>query len=148
MVLLKPKDSPPIKDRDGDSHTYVLSRFPAILGREILAKYPVSILPKIGDYEVSKETMLKLMSCVAAKRVDGESIVLETAALVDNHVPDAETLFQIEWAMLEYNFSFFGNGKTFDLFATIGATVKAFLTSTLTDLLAASSQPVKQPSTN
>lgn len=148
MPLLEPKDSPPIQGTDGKARVFVLGKFPATLGREILAKYPVNALPKIGDYGVSEETMLKLMSCVAVRLDTGTVIELSTKALVDNHCHDAETLLQVEWAMLEHNFSFFGNGKTFDFFAHIGATVKAFLFQTLTDLSVASSAPEKRPSTN
>lgn len=147
MPLLEPKASSPIVGTDGKARVFVLGKFPAVLGREILAKYPVNVLPKVGDYEVSKDTMFKLMSCVGV-RIGDNVQELVTEALINNHTHDAETLFQIEWAMLEHNFSFFGNGKVFDLFATLGATLKAWLSQTLTDLSAASSAPVKRASTN
>lgn len=129
---------------DGEEKQFVISRIPAVQGREIVAKYPMSALPKIGDYAVNEETMLKLMGFVAAKSGDAE-VILQNRTLVDNHVPDWEMLFQIEKAMLSYNTSFFGEGKTSHFFGTIGQTLKAFLISTLTDLSAASSKPTKRP---
>ncbi len=54
-----------IVDGNGKEKDFIISKFPAIQGREIIAKYPTSSLPKIGDYAVSEETMLKLMAFVA-----------------------------------------------------------------------------------
>jgi len=88
-----------------------ISKVPATVGREIIAKYPVSIIPKIGDYKVSEETMIKMLSYVERVRDDGTTIALANKALIDNHVPDWEILAQLEFAMIEYNCSFFGNGK-------------------------------------
>ena len=41
-----------IADQDGKERRYILSKFPAVEGREIVAKYPISALPKLGDYAV------------------------------------------------------------------------------------------------
>lgn len=106
--MIKPKEVV-IRDVDGDEHTFIISRLPATVGREILAKYPLSNAPKIGDYEVSKEAMLKMMAYVAVAR-DGAEITLKTQTLIDNHVPDGEALIRLELEMLKYNTSFFGSG--------------------------------------
>src|SRR3954449_1968620 len=98
-----------LEDDAGKPHKYVLSKFPAVQGREIIAKYPTSALPKIGDYAVSEEVMLKLMSFVAADS-NGTLVRLTTRALVDNHVPSWEMLAKIEMAMMEKNCSFFQRG--------------------------------------
>lgn len=50
-MLIKPKEITVI-DSDREEHTFIISRLPATIGREILAKYPLSNAPKIGDYEV------------------------------------------------------------------------------------------------
>jgi hypothetical protein len=107
--LLYPKEIQ-VKTLDGDERTYTISRFPSIAGREIIAKYPLSATPKLGDYAVNEETMLKLMSYVAVT-TNGVLLRLTTKALVDNHVPDWETLARIEVAMLGYNTSFFRQGE-------------------------------------
>lgn len=105
-MLIKPKEVA-VKDADGVEKTFIISRLPAITGREILAKYPLSNAPKIGDYEVSKEAMLKMMAYVCVQ-VSGEEIPLKTQTLIDNHVPDGESLIRLELEMLKYNTSFFG----------------------------------------
>lgn len=102
-MLIKPKEVA-VKDADGVEKTFIISRLPAITGREILAKYPLSNAPKIGDYEVSKDAMLKMMAYVCVP-VSGEEIPLKTQALIDNHVPDGESLIRLELEMLKYNTS-------------------------------------------
>lgn len=128
-----------------DGKTYLLSKFPAIQGREIVAKYPLSAMPKLGDYEVNEATMLKLMSFVAVVGADGNAIRLQTRALVDNHVPNWEVLAKLEMAMLEYNCSFFGNGGASTFFEGITRKAQQLITQMLTASSAQSSARVKQP---
>lgn len=131
MAFLKPQDIE-ILDRDGNPCVFVMHRFPAIIGREILSKYPLSSIPKLGDYAVNEETMLKLMSHVGV-RIDGrpDLLMLSTRALVDNHVPDGETSIKLEWEMLKYNFSFFEKGLNSSFFAGLGAKALAWISKTL-----------------
>jgi len=142
--MIEPKEVT-IETQGGESRTYVLSKFPAIQGREIIAKYPLSAMPKLGDYAVNEETMLKLMAFVAVPQDGREPLKLTTRALVDNHVPDWETLARIEFSMMEYNVSFFGNGKGSTFLEAITQKAQQFLSKTLTDLSAQYSQKAKQP---
>lgn len=146
-MLLEPK---PIElaGQDGVVRHYTLSKFPAVEGREIVAKYPLSAMPKLGDYKVSEEIMLKLMAFVAVETSPGQQLQLTTKALVNNHVPDWEVLARLEWAMLEYNCSFFGNGLNSDFFANIRAKAPQWISQILTALSDQSSQADKPPSTN
>ena len=98
--MLQPKEYS-VKTQAGDEKVYILSKFPVVAGREIVAKYPLSGMPKLGDYQVNEETMLKLMAYVAVPGANGEPLKLTTRALVDNHVPDWETLAKLEIAMME-----------------------------------------------
>lgn len=110
--MIKPKEVT-AKNFDGQEKAFVISKLPATVGREILAKYPVSNIPKLGEYQASEEAMLKLMSYVGVP-IDGrdEPLQLTTRTLVENHIEDAEQLLRLEMAMMEYNFSFFGKGGT------------------------------------
>lgn len=141
--MIEPKEIT-IETQRGESRVYVLSKFPAVQGREIIAKYPLSAMPKLGDYAVNEETMLKLMAFVAVPRAEGGPLPLSTRALVDNHVPDWETLARIEMAMMEYNVSFFGNGKGSTFLEAITLKAQAFLSKTLMDLSGQSSPKGKQ----
>lgn len=106
LPLLEPK-TVPITTASGKEKIFILSKFPAITGREIIAKYPMSSLPKIGDYATNEETMLKLMHYVAVPTENGEHIRLSTVDLINNHTCDWETLVKIELLQVEYNCTFF-----------------------------------------
>lgn len=145
--MLQPKEIV-LTLQNGEQRTFLLSKFPAVAGREIVAKYPVSNIPKIGEYQQSEEVMLKLMAFVARVGDDGKPVMLSTRALVDNHVGDWETLAKLEWSQLEYNTSFFGAGRNSASFAGLIEKAAGSISSMLTPLLATLSQAEKPPSKN
>lgn len=148
MTLINP-EAVAITLPDGTTKEYILSDFPATLGREIIAKYPTSNAPKIGSYDVSEATMLKLMSCVAVE-IEGrqEPMCLTTKALVDNHVTSWETLAKIEMEMLKRNCSFFRDGRALTFFDGIAQLMKSLTIETLTASLPSLLKAAKQPSEN
>lgn len=147
--LLNPKPVT-VADRNGVEHHYVIGQFPAITGREVAAKYPTSIAAlakqwEENQYGENEKIMLKAMSFVERVLEDGSTVRLTTAALVDNHVPDAEALIRLERALLEYNFSFF---EKFNRSISSGGIVQNMIklvTSTLINSLQQSSRQDKQP---
>ena len=145
--MIEPKEIT-LKTQKGDEKRYIISKFPAVAGREIVTKYPVSNVPKLGDYQQSEDVMLKLMAFTAVVTPDGAPLQLTTRALVDNHVPDWETLAKLEWAQLEYNVSFFGEGRNSDFLGSISQKGVLWITKTLIPLLVASLQTTKPPSTS
>lgn len=145
--MLEPKEVT-LPDQKGNERTYIISKFPATVGREIVAKYPVANMPKVGEYSQSEEIMLKLMSYVAVKLEDGRELQLTTRALVDNHIPDWELLARLEWNMLEYNTSFLGTGLNSGFLESISQKAVQKISATLTPLLAQLLQTGKPPSTN
>lgn len=143
--FLQPKEFSVI-DANGEERTLFLSKFPAIQGREIIAKYPTTALPKVGDYAVNEETMLKLMCYVGVILGDSDKITpLTTRALVNNHVGDWETLAKVEMAMMEYNCSFFRNGRASDFLAGFVQMTMGKISEILMASSAPSSQTTKQP---
>ncbi len=128
---------------------FILSKFPAIAGREIVIKYPLSAMPKLGDYEVNKDVMLKLMSYVGVP-IAGSSLplMLVTPDLVDNHIKDWEMLGLIEKAMIEYNCSFFRDGKISTLLEDLSLKLPTWISSILTNLSGQSLHTEKQVSEN
>lgn len=131
--------------QDGTEKSYILHKIPAIPCREIVAKYPISAMPKLGDYAVNEETMLKLMAYVGVDLGNGNTQLLTTRALVDNHVPDWEALARIEIEMLGYNTSFFKNGKASTFLEGITRNLQQSISKILTGLLEQSLQKDKQP---
>lgn len=147
-MMLEPKEIT-VKTMEGAEKTFVISKFPAIAGREILTQYPLTAMPKIGDYAANEELMLKIM-CYVGVRQPGrdEPLALTTRALVDNHVPDWETLARIELAIIDYNTSFFRLGGASTFFAKCYAKTLPKITKTLTDLLENLSQAGPRHTTN
>lgn len=127
---------------------YIISKMPATVAREVLFKYPTSNLPKIGDYAVSQEIMLKLMSYVAVVLDDGTELELKTQTLIDNHVPSAEALILLEKEMFVYNYDFFKDGTVSAFLTALEKRAVAKGSEILTTLLGRLSQVAKQPSTN
>lgn len=125
--------------------TFLLSKFPAIAGREIITQYPTTAIPKIGDYRTNEDLMLKVMAFVGVPLEGGSVIRLDTRALVDNHVPDWEALMKIEWAMMDYNCAFFRDGRASAFLGSLTNKVLPLITEMLTRWSANSSTPRSQP---
>lgn len=124
-----------LEPKELEGTPYVLSKFPATVGREIILQYPTSALPKVGDYNTNEALMLKIMSYVGVvTEASDVPLMLRTRALIDNHVPDAETLMKLEWAMLNHNFSFFGNGSLSGILDRIASQAVQLIQKTLMDL--------------
>jgi hypothetical protein len=145
--VLEPKELI-LTDASGKIRTFTISKFPAIAGREIVTKYPISNMPKLGEYQQSEEVMLKLMAHVAAVTADGAAVQLTTRALVDNHVGDWETLAKVEWAMLEYNCSFFRGGLSSGFLESISQKAVTWISQTLIPSLEPLLRRAKQASGN
>lgn len=147
--LISPKDFTPLK-KDGTPHqdahgnpcVFILSNFPAVQGREIITKYPTAALPKIGDYAVSEDVMVKLMNYVAVRTPAGE-LRLSTTQLINNHCPDWEVLAKVEMAMMEKNCSFFRDGRSWDFLENVARIFSKKFSETLISLSERLSQPEK-----
>lgn len=147
MDLIKPKEVT-ITNGDGEVKTFIISKFPAVESREIFFKTVMSNLPKLGEYGVSEEIMLKAMHYVAVIKSDGKQERLVTKALVNNHVQDFESLTQLEGELGEYNYRFLRDGKILTFFEQV---VQIF-TKKISEILMGSSElsstAEKPPSTN
>lgn len=142
MNLIQPKEI--TIEFEGEELKFNISKFPATVGREIIAKYPISNMPKIGDYKVSEETMLLLMKYV--ERIYPDRVQeLTNKSLVDNHVPSWEVLAKLEMLMIDYNCSFFRNGKGLDFLKKLQTLAEPKIIEMLTVLSGKLSQAAKQP---
>ncbi len=140
--MINPKEIT-IFDQDEKERIYRISKFPADQGREIVSQYLPSLLPKLGNYEHNEKMMFKLMCFVEAK--SGEHwVALTTRQLYNNHVPDWETSLKIEAAMMEYNCSFFKQGRSLDFLKSSVQKPLASISKTLMDLSERLLQMVKQ----
>ena len=111
MSLIKPLDIT-ISDIDGIERNYRISRFPAVVGLEIIAKVPSNIATFSKQLPHLKELVLQMCKYIAVDvpSEDGgtHEIILSTQALIDNHVPDGQTLLRLLFELMRHNTSFFG----------------------------------------
>ena len=113
MSLIKPTEVT-IKDLDGVERTYRVGRFPALIGLDILAQIPsnFSTLAK----QTQRLSQLAVQMCpyaavdVPLDEGGSHEVMLSTAALIDNHVPDSQTLALLCFAIARHNTDFFGSG--------------------------------------
>lgn len=139
-----------VNDKDGKALGFIVGQFPAIAGREIAAKYPTSVAAMAKQWEENQygeneKIMLKALSYVERILEDGSTIRLTTAALIDNHVPDAECLMRLEKELLQHNFSFFEKFLSSVSSGGFMQNLVKLIMSTLTHSLQQSSKQEKLP---
>lgn len=132
---------------EGEKYKFNISKLPATVAREVISKYPISNVPKLGDYKVSEETMLKLIS-YTERVYDDRVQPLTSKALIDNHIPSWEILVKLEAYMLDYNCSFFDIGKVLNSLKEWKALAQPKNIKTLMDSLVQLSQAAEQASKN
>lgn len=147
MELLQPKDFE-VVDQNGTTRHYVISKFNAVDGREIVNQSLLSSIPKLGDYAVSQEIMFKVLSFVAVRHADGKMQRLITRDLIINHIPDWEALDAVEKAIMEYNNAFFLQEKVSAFLSGLSEKVPPLIMQILTPFLEQLSPITKPPSTN
>lgn len=113
--MRKPKEIEAINS-DGESKTFIIHKFFASDGEEILSALPSAAIPKMTDLGKLKESIGVIFKYVGVM-VEGrdDPLMLTTKALMDNHVEDVEQKLRILQQIIGYNFSFFqlGGGSTF-----------------------------------
>lgn len=122
------------KEVEVDGKKYIISKIPAFQAREIMVKYvPTHLMNMNSDYEKIKEVILKLMNFVAVN-VEGKEIRLSTETLIDNHCTSWETLVKLEAQMIDYNTSFFKDGKGLTFLKRLENLATEKITEILTNL--------------
>lgn len=142
MILIQPQQV------ELDGKTYIISKIPATDAREIITQYLPSAMPKLGEYKRNEELMYKLMAFVAVITDSGAELILNSKTLINNHVESWETLLRLEAKMMEYNCSFFRDGRISGILTELRQTLPAWISKILMDSLERLSQAEKQRSTN
>lgn len=113
--FLKPKEVE-IEDKvANEKNMYVISKIPAFEAVSIFdQELPALVVNMLKINNLSrdriKELTLNIMKYVAIKK-DDRLIPLTTEALIDNHCPSFETVNELLKQMINYNTSFFKDGK-------------------------------------
>ena len=111
QTLLNP-ETIEIEGKDGKTRTYQLGDVPYLPdGRQIASQFVTTAMPKVGDYKLNEELSRLMFKYVAVVTDSGDTIILSTDALVNNHVPDFITGIKLEEAMLERCLGFSVAGK-------------------------------------
>lgn len=127
--------------------TFIMSKFSFWDGREIVTQFPVSAIPKLGDYKINEELAAKIYQHVGVT-IEGlaQPLMLTTKELVANHVKDWETGLRLEAAMMHYNCDFFQDGSLSTFFATLSEKLPVWTTKILTAFQEQSSPTAKRRS--
>jgi len=134
-----------IENDDGVVKTFVISKLPYSVGREVLSQFIPTSIPKVGDYPANHELMLKMMKFISVMKDDGTEQRLTTQALIDNHVEGFKQGVILERAMLEYNIGFLGRGNLSTFLEESKAMLPKLISEMLTAYRAQLSQAEKQP---
>jgi hypothetical protein len=128
---------------------YILSKFPAMAGREIMTQYPLTAIPKIGEYKSNEELAMKMLCFVSVRLPQNNQLLaLSNKDLINNHVANWEDLLKLEYAMVEYNFTFLRDGKISNFLDSIVEKLPAWALKISTLLSPQSSTQEKRPSKN
>lgn len=130
------------------SKEYTLYKFPAWEGILIASRLPPSLIPKIGEFEVYKEVIAEILSYVGVTISPGNILKLSTSDLVNNHIEDWEHTFKLLMAMIEYNCSFFQDGRLSSSLDGITERLPAWISKILVLFAESSSPKEKQPLTS
>lgn len=136
--FLKPKEVE-IEDKvANEKNMYVISKIPAFEAVSIFdQELPALAMNMLNINNLSreriKELTLNIMQYVAIKKED-RLIPLSTAALIDNHCPSFETVNQLLAQMINYNTSFFKDGKSLNFLKRLEALATEKITGILVQL--------------
>ena len=102
MNLIQPKEI------EINGKKYILSKFPAMDGREIMRRYAILEKQRMNNENSTieggdRDLINLVMKYVAISLPDGRPLSLTTETLIDNHVPDWMALTRLEAEIVKYN---------------------------------------------
>lgn len=128
--LLQPKTV------DINGYKFIISKMPCTVAQEVIFKLPTGFVPLISQYSQAEEMAFKMLSYCERVYTDGRANVpLVSKAIIDNHVPDFQTLMKLEQECLQYNYDFFAQGKVLSFLNKGLSLAESKASGILTDLL-------------
>lgn len=130
VVLLQPKEV------EINGFKFIISKMPCTVAQKVLCQLPSGIIPLISSFSKSEEQLFKMLSYCERVYTDGRANVpLVSKTIIDNHVPNFDTLYKLEWEALQYNFDFFEQGKLLNFLNEGLSLAESKASEILTDLL-------------
>lgn len=138
-VLLEPKQI------DINGYKFIISKMPCTVAQEVILRLPSGLIPMLNNFDISQEMAFKMLSYCQRVHADGRSVPLISKEIIDNQVPNFQTLLQLEQECMTYNYDFFANGKLLDFLSKGVSLVESKASAILTDLLDKLLLQEKQP---
>lgn len=136
------------KEINIDGKTFIIHKLPATVAIEIMFKFGNGVLPKIGNFALAEEMMVKMMSYASLKRPNLPDLPLSTRELIDNHCVDYKTYLKVLEEVRRYSELFLISGNSLDFLKSLIAMLPAKLASISSQLSPVSSTESSPPSTN
>lgn len=100
---------------DEKEYIYQIGKVPWMGGgREILAEYIPSGLPKVGDYKKNEGLARILYANAIAIDSEGNHHPLTTDSMINNHIPDVKVAMELEAAVFDKSTDFLILGKVLE----------------------------------
>lgn len=141
-VLLEPKEV------EINGNKFIIGKMPCTVAQEVIFSLPNGLIPIISEFKKAEDQALKMLSYCERVYSDGRSVPLISKAIIDNHIPDFDTLIKLEYECLEYNYSFFSDGRALSFLNRGVSLAKSNVSEILTDLLGKLSHLAEQRSGN
>ena len=128
-VLLKPKEV------EIKGSKFIISQMPCTVAQEVAFKLPPGLIPIVGNFTQAEDMYIKMLSYCERVYDDGSHVKLISKDIIDNNLPDFETLLLLEKEVIEYNFGFFDTDKLLTLLNGLLSRAESKVSGILTDLL-------------
>ena len=114
---------------------FIISQMPCTVAQEVAFKLPPGLIPIMGNFTQAEDMYIKMLSYCERVYDDGRSVKLISKDVIDNNLPDFETLLLLEKEVIESNYGFFDTGKLLTLLNGLLSHVESRVSGILTDLL-------------
>lgn len=115
---------------------FIISKMPCTTAQEVIFNMPAGLIPVISNFAKSEEQAFKMLKYTERVYSDGRpNVPLISKEIINNHVPDFDTLIKLEYECLQYNFDFFKDGRALNFLNAGLSHVQSSISEILTDLL-------------
>lgn len=115
---------------------FIISKMPCTVAQEVIFNIPSGLIPIISNFSKSEEQAFTMLSyCERVYNDDRGSVPLISKEIINNHVPNFDTLIKLEYECLQYNFDFFSDGRALNFLNSSLSLAESKLSKILTDLL-------------
>lgn len=123
------------KEIEINGYKFTISKMPSTIAQRVLMQIPTGLIPIISNFTNAENAVFEMLSYCDRVYPDGRVVKLINRAIIDNNVPDLQTLMQLEKEVWEYNYDFLDFGALAPFLKKCLCRVESNLSKTLMDLL-------------